>query len=96
LVLVKPSCKSDGVGGGDPADIGIIVAVGVVMQAGFAVQVLALKTDVLAGDGTGFMCFLNGVAKDPVAGVPDDLAVAVGEFFGCAVQVIVEVKDARW
>jgi len=72
LVVVESSCKSDGVGGGEPADVRIIVAKGVVVQAGFAVQVLALKTQVLA-EKVVRVVFAQGVAPNGVGGAPDDL-----------------------
>jgi len=71
--------------------VGIIVSEGVVVQAGFAVEVLALEAQVLLGKGGGLF-FVDGAAPDLAGQASGDFAVAIGQIFRCAVEVGVKVK----
>ena len=62
-----------------PPDIRIVEPEGVVVQPGFAVQVLALEAQVLLFDEEAFLRFGQGVAPDLVARLPDAAAVVFGE-----------------
>jgi len=68
------------------------------VQAGFAVEVLALEAEVLLGEG-GDLFFVNGAAPDFAGQAPGHFAGAVGQGLRCAVEVGVEVGQAgrrRW
>lgn len=65
-----------------PPDIRIVEPEGVVVQAGFAVQVLALEAQVLLFDEVGLVLFDDGVAPDLVGGLPQAVAVGFGELLG--------------
>jgi len=91
LVQIDPARQADRIGGGEAADVGVVVAEGVVVQAGFAVQVLALETQILMHAVTQVADFLERGAPDLEGGAPHGFAVAVGEPFGQAVDVVVVV-----
>jgi len=51
----------------------IIVSEGVVVQAGFAVEVLALKAEVLRGEEGVVVLLVQGGPPDLLSEAPDDL-----------------------
>ena len=62
------------------------------MKPGFPVQVLALEAYVVPRDLAGLAGFSEGVAPDLVVHAPDDFSLLVGQLFGRAVDVVVEVQ----
>ena len=79
LEQVDPTRQPNRIRADKPSDIRIVEPEGVVVQPGFAVQVLALEAQVLLFDKEAFLLFGQGVAPDLVAGLPDATAVVFGE-----------------
>jgi hypothetical protein len=85
LEQVYPTRQPNGVRADKTSDIRIVESEGVVVQPGFAVQVLALEAQVLLFDKEAFLRFGQGVAPDLIARLPDAAAVVFGELLRQAV-----------
>ena len=70
LEQIDPTRQPNRIRADKPTDIRIVEPEGVVVQPGFAVQVLALEAQVLLFDEEAFLCFGQGVAPNLVAGLP--------------------------
>ena len=92
MVKIDSPIQADRVRRRKPPYIRIIVAEGVVVKPGFPVQVLALVAYVVPRDLAGLAGFSEGVAPDLVVHTPDDFSLLVGQLFGRAVDVVVEVQ----
>ena len=91
LIKIDPAQQPNRIWLGKPSYIRIVKPEGVVVQAGLAVKVLALKAQVLFLLVLGVMPFLAAVAPGLEFAVPHAQPMFVGQLFGEAGQVGVEV-----
>ncbi|MNH04361.1 hypothetical protein D3C79_636550 [compost metagenome] len=63
------------------------------MQAGFAVQVLALEPEVLLLDEMRLAHFLQGIAPDLITRLPDSFAAVFAQLPRHAVEIVVVVAN---
>jgi len=59
------------------------------MQSGFAIKVLALKSEILFLDEIRLADLFGGVAPDLITRLPNDMPVRFGQLLGQAVEVVV-------
>ena len=93
MIQIHPAKQPDGVLGGEPAAVGIIIPEGIIIKSGFPVIILPLHAQVLLkAFGGVFGCLhKKRFAGDGVPGAPDDIAVGVAHFFGHARSIALEV-----
>ena len=93
MIQIHPAKQPDGVLGGEPTAVGIIIPEGVIIKPCFPVIILPLHTQVLlkALEGMFGGVLEQHLAPSGIAGAPDDIAVGVAHFFGHARSIALEV-----
>lgn len=87
LIEVYTTGQTDRVCLDKASDIRIIKPKRVVVQTSLTIQVLALKPQVLLFDEMRLTHFLQGIAPDLIACLPDRFATVIRQLFGQAIEI---------
>ena len=93
LIKIDPAQQPNRIRLGKPSYIRIVKPEGVVVQAGLAVKVLTLKTQVLFLSVLATVPFTSAVAPGLKFAVPHAQTIFVGQLFRQSGEVGVEVQD---